>query len=438
MLLLLCENGIDCSTYIKVCPHVSSAGKVKFHLEILERRFITGLFQFYSMLSSKTSVARRNIVALAVFAFFRGTGVSIFMVLFPLYMVDLGYQVADIGTIATLSSIPCIVLLPLVGILIDRVGRKPIATLTGLTLILALFIPAFTNLYAFLALAYAFYFFSFIAGQPSRSALLADSIEEELGAAFAKTFIPFHVARAIVPFFAGYLAEIYGYSPIFLYSTFFTATGTIFFAFYSVEPAKRKRENASLIDELKSSLIIEKNLLKIYLFAIIDRFAWQLWFPLLNAHYKKSLEMTDSEVGLLSSVMSGTLFTTAFASGKVIDRIGSIKGLCLSEGLGILTALSLTMIPSKIFAVIPQILVGISFSLWIPAYNVMVANYSSQEKRGKAYSKMNVFRTSIAIPAPQVGGYLYDNISFAMPFLLSTILMAVNISIIWYRKRRKS
>jgi len=135
-------------------------------------------------------------------------------------------------------------------------------------------------------------------------------------------------------------------------------------------------------------------------------------------------------------VMSGTLFTTAFVSGKVIDRIGSIKGLCLSEGLGILTALSLTMIPSKIFAVIPQILVGISFSLWIPAYNVMVANHSSQEKRGKAYSKMNVFRTSIAIPAPQVGGYLYDNVSFASPFLLSIMLMAVNITIISYRKTK--
>jgi len=37
-----------------------------------------------------------------------------------------------------------------------------------------------------------------------------------------------------------------------------------------------------------------------------------------------------------------------------------------------------------------------------------------------------------------VGGYLYDTISFATPFLLSILLMTVNISIIWYRKRRKS
>ena len=91
------------------------------------------------MSTLKASVAQRNIVALAVFAFFRGTGVSIFMTLFPLYMVDLGYQVADVGTIATLSSIPCIALLPLIGILIDWIGRKPIATLTGLTTFLALF-----------------------------------------------------------------------------------------------------------------------------------------------------------------------------------------------------------------------------------------------------------------------------------------------------------
>ena len=131
------------------------------------------------MLNSRASIAQRNITALAVFAFFRGTGVSIFMTLFPLYMIDLGYQVADVGAIATLSSIPCIVLLPLIGILIDWIGRKPIATLTGLTMVLALLTPAFTSLYPFLVLAYAFYFFSFIAGQPSRSALLADSIDEQ-------------------------------------------------------------------------------------------------------------------------------------------------------------------------------------------------------------------------------------------------------------------
>ncbi len=81
---------------------------------------------------------------------------------------------------------------------------------------------------------------------------------------------------------------------------------------------------------------------------------------------------------------------------------------------------------------------GISFSLWIPAYNVMIASYSSQYERGKAYSKMNVFRAAVSIPAPQFGGYLYDAISFITPFLLSTVLMAMNISIIWYRKKRKS
>ena len=64
------------------------------------------------------------------------------------------------------------------GILIDWVGRKPIATLTGLTMVLALLALSFTSLYPFLVLAYVFYFFSFIAGQPSRSASLADSIDK--------------------------------------------------------------------------------------------------------------------------------------------------------------------------------------------------------------------------------------------------------------------
>ena len=87
------------------------------------------------MLNSKVSIAQRNVLALEIFSFFRGTGVSIFMTLFPLYMGYLGYEVSDIGAIATLSSIPCLVLLPFIGILIDRIGRKPIAVFTGFTLV---------------------------------------------------------------------------------------------------------------------------------------------------------------------------------------------------------------------------------------------------------------------------------------------------------------
>jgi len=372
-------------------------------------------------------------VALAVFAFFRGVGVSTFMTLFPLYMIDLGYTTGDIGTVASLSSIPGIVLLPFIGILIDQIGRKPIAILTGITVVFALFTPAFTSYYPFLLLAYTLFFFSFIAGQPSRSALLADSIDEELGTAFAKTIMPFHVARAVFPFVAGYLAEIYGYGPVFLALSLFTVIGTLFFAFYSIEPG-RKKEKINLKEELRNALFLERSLLKIYAFAIVDRFAWQLWFPLLNAHFKAGLNMTRTEVGVLNSVTSATLFATAFFSGKFIDRIGPIKGLCLSEGIGILAAGLLGFTHSKLVAVVPIILIGASFSLWIPAYNVMIANTSNRRQRGKAYSKMNTFRTAISIPAPYIGGFFYDNVSFTVPFTVSILLMITNISLISKRR----
>jgi len=386
------------------------------------------------MATSKANVAKRNIKALAVFAFFRGAGVSTFMTLFPSYMIDLGYNMADIGTVASLSSIPCIALLPFVGILLDSIGRKPIAILTGFTAVFALFIPALTGRYELLILAYALFFFSFIAGQPSRSALLADSIDEELGTAFAKTFMPFHIARAIFPFAAGYLTEIYSYNPVFLSFSLITVIGTIFFAFYSIEPT-RKREKIRLKEELKNAFVLEKSILKLYVFAIVDRFAWQLWFPLLNAHFKE-LGMATSEIGVLNSIASATLFTAATFSGKLIDRIGPIKGLSLSEGIAVLSALLLSLASSRPASVFSVVLIGFSFSLWIPAYNVMIANASSQHQRGKAYSKMNTFRTAVAIPAPQIGGFLYDAFTPSLPFILSIILMMSNISLIWIQKRK--
>jgi MFS family permease len=340
-------------------------------------------------------------------------------------MVELGYKMGGIGTLASLAIIPNVVLLPFIGILIDSVGRRPMATLTGLTTFSALLIPTFTSSYEALLLAYTFFFFSFLAGQPSRSALLADSIEEELGIAFAKTFMPFNVARTVIPFIAGFLAEIYGYSAVFLAFGLLTVVGTLFFAFYSIEPI-RKREKINLVRELKNAFILEKNLLRLYVFAIIDRFAWQLWFPLLNAHLKE-LSMSPSEVGILNSVTSGVMSITAYFSGGVIDRIGSFKGLALAEAFGILAAIMLSVISNKILVTFPFILVGISLSLWIPAYNVAVATRSIQQRRGKAYSKMNTVRTVFSIPAPHIGGFIYDSITPSAPFILSILLMTANI-----------
>jgi len=375
--------------------------------------------------SVKTEAAKKNVVALAVFALFRGVGASTFMTLFPLYMVELGYSMGEIGTIASLSTISSVVLLPFVGILIDSVGRKPITILTGLTVFFSLFIPAFTGSYGTLLLAYALYLFSFLAGQSSRSAMLADSVEKELGAAFAKVFLPFTVARTVVPFIAGYLAEVHGYTKVFFAFSFLTLIGTLFLAFYSVEP-RREREKVNLTKELKNVFVLEKNLLGLCLFAIIDRFAWQLWSPLLNAHIKE-LGMSPFEVGILNSLTNATVSLTAYLSGGLIDRLGSLKGLALSEAFGILAVIPLSVTSSIIFAALSFVFIGISISLWVPAYNVAVAFSSSQQWRGKVYTKINTIRSAFSIPASYIGGFAYDTVASSAPFVASLILMMGNI-----------
>jgi len=374
---------------------------------------------------SKAEIGRKNVVALAVFALFRGVGVSTFMTLFPLYMIELGYSMGEIGSIASISTVLSVVMLPFVGILIDSVGRKPPTVLTGLTVFLSLLIPTFTSSYGALLLAYTLYLFSFLAGQPSRSTMLVDSVEKELGAAFARVFRPFTTARTVVPFVAGYLAEVYSYTNVFLAFGLLTLIGTLFLAFYSVEPI-REKEKINLIQELKNVFILERNLLGLCLFAVVDRFAWQLWFPLLNAHLKK-VGMSPFEVGILNSLTNATITITAYLSGGLIDRIGSLKGLILSEAFGILAVMPLSITFSKLFIALSFVFIGLSISLWVPAYNVAVAFSSSQKQRGKAYSKINTIRSAFSIPASHLGGLAYDTIIFSAPFIGSVFLMVANI-----------
>lgn len=69
-----------------------------------------------------------------------------------------------------------------------------------------------------------------------------------------------------------------------------------------------------------------------------------------------------------------------------------------------------------------------------PVWEAMVAEACPREQRGRLMGLMGTIISLINVPAPFVGGYLYENVSPEMPFItsflmntLGTVLIAVFI-----------
>ena len=381
---------------------------------------------------------KRNVYVMAIYGFLRGYGGSTFNTLFPLYMVYLGYKLSDIGGIATISNFFLIFILPVFGIVSDSYGRKPVIILTGVALASSLLLVGISPEYLILLTAYFLRRFSLRGGQPARGALVAESVAPEaMGAAFGLVTSSVLATRVFVPSLAGYIADTSGYQLAFLIGFISVSIGVGIFTVFGVETFKGigRISLSKALNDLK----LRKNIRWLYTSIILDRFGWSLWFPILNAYIGSIYGLPATSVGILNSIMYGVMMISQYVVGRWIDKAGYLKGLIYSEVLAVLAALILSITGYIEFLIAGLILTGLSVSFWTPSYNKAVSVNTEEEYRATEYSKMNMFRSIASVPAPYLGGYLYDYVDIRLPFLLSSIFFLITTFIFYktYRKRER-
>ncbi|RLG61767.1 hypothetical protein DRN84_03030, partial [Candidatus Geothermarchaeota archaeon] len=333
---------------------------------------------------------KRNVYVLSIYSFLRGVGNSIFMTLFPLYLLVLGYSMSDIGAIATISYLISGLVVPFLGLLVDYYGRKPFVILTGLTTVVSLIILGYSTSYILLVTSYALMNFSFLAGQPARGAMLAESVSRErMGEAFGFVTTAFFISRVFMPSIAGFMADTIGYKITFVIGGIIVLLGVLFFWAVSIETigGGRRPSFKDVIKALKPS----RNLGWLYIGVIIDRFSWALWMPLLNAYIEDVYGLGATEIGFLNSIMSFSSLVTQYLSGKWVDKIGYLMGLALSELSGLVAVVLIGFSNSIESLVLGLISIGLSISLWIPSYNNAIALNTEKEERAVEYSKANSY-----------------------------------------------
>jgi len=297
--------------------------------------------------------------------------------------------------------------------------------------------------------------------QPALNAMMADSLSpEKRGMGFSILNLITSVATTPAPVVALLLVATYGSEigmriAYIIVTVFFLAAATVRLklkeSMKSTEKLNFKEALSSYPETLKEGIkvwkAVPRSTLFLFLSTLITRFSFVMTMNLFLVYAFDVLQIggvpnpaipreTDPvfqlariKWGYVMIALFVCMIILSFPVGKLIDKAGRKIPLIMSS-LSIIPAIILFVYGSYSTLFIAMPLIGLAQLLGFSAYQTLFADLVPQTQRGKVTGSMNFFTYIFMAVGGIAGGLLYDNISPALPFLLTIIFSVPSILII--------
>jgi MFS family permease len=398
-------------------------------------------------MAKKAPLLTRTLVILLFSMIMANIGGNMYGPLLPLYVQDLGADVAQVGIFFTLAMIAPLLFQILGGWLSDAIGRVQaiaIGSLAGLAgYIMFAIAPSWGwLLVAMVGLSMAS---SFVG--PSFQAFVAEeSTEENRGRVFGIVQGAFLIVGVIGAPLGGILADQYGFRLMFVVAAGLYGIATVIRLLMARKIRQVEQKETTAPREKPTFAHLKKSLLSI--FGLITAGGIVTWifisdgvgdvtfsmvgnlFPLFMNNIK-NLSMT--QIGILGSVASITtmIFITlgGILSDKVGERVGIVSGNLLIGG-----AIYMMLNVSTFYMfIIAWALLGMGQALVGPAYNSLISKVVPQNVRGTAFGLFSTSLGLISLPSPYIGAMLWDKFGPRVPFYIPLAAMMCMLPLIWIK-----
>jgi DHA1 family tetracycline resistance protein-like MFS transporter len=353
----------------------------------------------------------------------------------PFVVKSLGYPVFVLGALVALGGRPLGVassmVQPFAGRLADLFGRKPLILLgsfTGICSMLSFLLAATTHALAPLAAGFLLFGLSLV-GYPAAQATIAESVsmdQRKVRVAFSVVFFFTYLPGIVAPGIGGYVAPAFGY--IFL----FGAAALLECANLAIlVPALKETGEHGASDRprfsLRQSLAVPRGLVRTFIPFAMDAFTFGIGGSIIYGLWSSALGLSETEIGLIASVLAASIAATQYASAKILLRFGPRYTLAFSEFLTVVVLLGWLLAPVFPVLLALAVVFGFSVSTWLPSLSSMMTTTAPAEERGSVFGKMAFFRGLAGAPAPFIGGYLFASFGYSVPVFLSLVGEAVTV-----------
>jgi len=362
---------------------------------------------------------------------------------FALYVEALGGTAAIIGLIGATQMVASAVVQIPGGYLADKYGRKWI--ICSMT-----FVAAFARVFYVVAPTWEWLMVgAVISGfvaiyQPALNAIVADSLpKEKRGMGFSIINLIASVSTTPAPLLAGYLLSIYGLVPSQRLIYKLVIAGFIVAAVLRlrlketvVNPAKisagelLREYPASLRESINVWRLVPASAFALFLVNVVMNFTSGLFAPILTLYMIRDLGISEIGFSYIMTALPVSMIILALPAGKLLDVVGRKRPIMAAFALWAV-AIVLLVYGDFYRLMVAMVLVGLIMVMANSAIGALTADLVPREHRGKVNGSKGFFGLLAASAGNLLGGWMYDNVSHQLPFLIQIGLVAIPFMMVW-------
>ena len=376
---------------------------------------------------------------------FANVGGNMYGPLMPLYIKAMGATVGQIGLFFTISQIIPLALQILGGWISDTLGRLraiAIGSVVGIFTYVAL-IAAPT--WQWLLVASAFQAITGSLVGPSFDAFIAEhSSEENRAKMFGISQALFMIVGVVGPVLGGWLVDLYGFKKMLMVAAGLYVIATVIRVSMAREASKgsesrpQKLSFVSLKNNLGTmfGLLVAGGVITWVLITDgVRDISFGLSMNLLPVYMQEFGGLNFREIGLMNSVFGLFMMLSTIPGGWLADKKGERVNIVFGFTLiGVALGMLVYMPTANPWLYgVGWAIAGTGVGLMTPAYQSLISKAVPKKVRGTAFGLFSSSLGLVSLPAPWLGGQLWEKVNPRFPFLITVVVSFLSIIPAWLK-----
>jgi len=376
---------------------------------------------------------------------FANVGGNMYGPLMPLYIKDMGATVGQIGLFFTISQIIPLALQILGGWISDTLGRLraiAIGSVVGIFTYIAL-IAAPT--WQWLLVASAFQAITGSLVGPSFDAFIAEhSSEENRAKMFGISQALFMIVGVVGPVLGGWLVDLYGFKKMLMVAAGLYVIATVIRVSMAREASKGSESRPQKLSfvSLKNNLGMMFGLLVaggvitwVLITDGVRDISFGLSMNLLPVYMQEFGGLNFREIGLMNSVFGLFMMLSTIPGGWLADKKGERVNIVMGFTLiGVALGMLVYMPTANPWLYgVGWAIAGMGVGLMTPAYQSLISKAVPKKVRGTAFGLFSSSLGLVSLPAPWLGGQLWEKVNPRFPFLITVVVSFLSIIPVWLK-----
>lgn len=391
-------------------------------------------------------VKRKNLWALFFINLIHGMGAGMFNVVYQLFILDITGSVLIMGILITIGGIIQFLPMPLIGKLSDRFGRKKMMLSSIPFYLLGLISLIFSSSTAisFLILGIILYFLGVVINSLSSLIFISENSNKSKGLMYGLILFSFFGGTIFGSTFV-LLGEAFDKRVFFMiFLVIIIGEGAINLVFISEKFKVDKNLGSISLKSTDAEISVWKKIMNnpkskaVLIFLTLDLFIYNIGLSIYIGGLSKFYLISVGELALITIVFNTSNMLFQIPGGHLADKIGKKKSLLFSQFFGMLffvinilayfvwaAGFTEFLFPALIISHIPF---AMSVCTFIPSEQMALTDLD-ETRKAESYGAIGLIRGLGFIPTGYIGGFLFENVHYIAPLLISFIGIFFEI---WY------